>query len=633
MTILHLSDIHFGRNNELYNVEGTFSDKNRILDDLINCISSANKDIDHIIVTGDIAWFGKKEDFDEALLWFNKLLSTLSLDGSNITFCPGNHDVNRGYGYYKTDVDKNSSINELDVLYNYNEIYKMEEPFRNYTNFCSSIGMQPYHYPKNGKLESSFCVGYKDIHLYSQNSFRIVSFNTALLSSSPSYPDDLNLIGLSQVEDLIEYGLIRQSAIYTIAIFHHPERYLHKNEICEYDGRVATLPLLKENVNLILCGHTETGGKPILSQQKDGAYMLTAGAAYYDDNHQNSFSFIDIKDSQSAPQITQYMLKKGIWSLHIPTPSTNSVKKVQKKLPPIGTMKGNGHLRIWNSKTEKIIPITGIKVYPYSDEYYAIDNLDDPSRELNITSLAPKNKRGGSSFTYNSSDNRFGSVSSRLVYLELSEFLNHLCEANDSSHFAMIDGCGNTIYEGNNIIASNDYQKEWIPVLRAILKIENTYDIRFLCPDKIDSPDKKAIDQLISLNENSIVEMPFINISSISFSQKEELACFIKVVKNKAFWIKYSGIFNCILFKKDFSLGTLSLISGPYSINYLDAIGKLITFSPGDIRKIIFKEPSLNSKTFLYNPQNKNFNYGESRIPIIEIAHLNPIWNNIYSKN
>ena len=38
-----------------------------------------DKKPEHIIVTGDIAWWGKEKDFNEALKWFEKLLKELSL--------------------------------------------------------------------------------------------------------------------------------------------------------------------------------------------------------------------------------------------------------------------------------------------------------------------------------------------------------------------------------------------------------------------------------------------------------------------------------------------------------------------------------------------------------------------------
>lgn len=98
MIILHLSDIHFGRDNPQYNVRGKFDNKKKILQDLLISIRDNEIKPDHIVVTGDIAWFGKKKDFDEAIEWFRELLNVTNLSGADITFCPGNHDVNRSYG-------------------------------------------------------------------------------------------------------------------------------------------------------------------------------------------------------------------------------------------------------------------------------------------------------------------------------------------------------------------------------------------------------------------------------------------------------------------------------------------------------------------------------------------------------
>ncbi len=72
-----------------------------------------------------------------------------------------------------------------------------------------------------------------------------------------------------QIFDLMDYGILpkREGCKYSIALMHHAEKFLHLNELCEYDGREATLPLLMKNVDLVLCGHTETGGVPVLKTQ------------------------------------------------------------------------------------------------------------------------------------------------------------------------------------------------------------------------------------------------------------------------------------------------------------------------------------------------------------------------------
>ena len=73
MNILHLSDIHFGRNQS--NSTDPFDRKNEILDKLINTLGSLDKEMNPnlVLVTGDIAWTGKISEFDEAYEWFQRL--------------------------------------------------------------------------------------------------------------------------------------------------------------------------------------------------------------------------------------------------------------------------------------------------------------------------------------------------------------------------------------------------------------------------------------------------------------------------------------------------------------------------------------------------------------------------------
>ena len=119
--ILHLSDIHFGRNNPIYNLEGKFQKKDTILQEIIQIISKMEDKPDHIIMTGDIAWHGKKQEFEEALKWFEQLLAAAALSAEDITVCPGNHDVNRGYVNFDFPINNKEPIpiEELDKLYGY----------------------------------------------------------------------------------------------------------------------------------------------------------------------------------------------------------------------------------------------------------------------------------------------------------------------------------------------------------------------------------------------------------------------------------------------------------------------------------------------------------------------------------
>ena len=122
----------------------------------------------------------------------------------------------------------------------------MEPPIYEYDKFCEKIGMVPFMYPLNGNMEYSYSLGYKDVNFPSGNTIRIFAFNTALISCLPNIDDDRMWIGQKQILELMKYGIMPlkkdDSSCYTLALFHHAERFLHPNEICEYDGRIATLP-------------------------------------------------------------------------------------------------------------------------------------------------------------------------------------------------------------------------------------------------------------------------------------------------------------------------------------------------------------------------------------------------------
>lgn len=150
---IHFSDIHFGRNYKCYNLKDKFDDKNKILNELIECIKGLGYwRPDHIVVTGDIVWNGRSEEYQEARQWFEQLLQATNLTGKNITFCVGNHDINWSYAsnHMKFTDD---SIDEIDEIYDYEKVHQLEAPIYEYDRFCEELGVEPYVYPCNGKME------------------------------------------------------------------------------------------------------------------------------------------------------------------------------------------------------------------------------------------------------------------------------------------------------------------------------------------------------------------------------------------------------------------------------------------------------------------------------------------------
>lgn len=594
MVILHLSDIHFGRDNPEYKVKGVFKNKKQILQELLVSIRDNSIKPDHIIVTGDMAWYGRKNDFDEALLWFRELLNATKLSGSNLTFCPGNHDVNRAYGNYQTKVS-HKDIDTIDRLYQYDQVHLMEAPLYNYEKFCEALGVTPYHYPRQGKWESSYAIGYKDIRLLSGEVFRIVSFNTALLSFVKNYPDDQMLIGQAQIKSLLEYGIVGSTRnYYTIALFHHAERFLHTQEICEYDQRYATLPLLRRYVDLVLCGHTETGGIPVLYKQIGGAEMLTGGAAYYSDDHANSYSMVIIPDHWPEGKEREvclypftYSVENG-WHHNQRKELPSACNKITVDQPQI-ERRSDFELVFAYDDQRMAIPLKCVSVFIRDDNTAMLSNAEDVCRNLDITCIGPTDKPGTSKVSMSVATIKENSVEALLTRETVFRFLNYATKAQNGSSFKIMDTAGDVFLSGDNITFDEAIDDEGIEFLIKLRKIEKTYDVLFQCPK--DTAESRKVDILHDLIERGYTKefRAIPGFDTYSTDKKQLMKIGLRSLTNKPVYIFHKGTFRCKLYGNDFSLGNIMVLMGPYSAKGSKAIQKSLTFVADDQRKITLK--------------------------------------------
>ncbi|MRG94687.1 metallophosphoesterase [Polyangium spumosum] len=94
-TWLHLSDLHFGLPGA-----GDRHNQSQILailrDDLASLERQGLPRPDAILVTGDIAWSGKPDQYADASKWLLDVAGRLGLSPDRIFVVPGNHDVDRG---------------------------------------------------------------------------------------------------------------------------------------------------------------------------------------------------------------------------------------------------------------------------------------------------------------------------------------------------------------------------------------------------------------------------------------------------------------------------------------------------------------------------------------------------------
>ena len=95
LTYIHLSDIHFGQESggrlRIHN-----DVKERLLVDARNTLDNLGvENANGVIVTGDIAYSGTKEEYDEAASYLDKLVVSVGCEKTSVQLVPGNHDVDR----------------------------------------------------------------------------------------------------------------------------------------------------------------------------------------------------------------------------------------------------------------------------------------------------------------------------------------------------------------------------------------------------------------------------------------------------------------------------------------------------------------------------------------------------------
>jgi hypothetical protein len=593
MNILHLSDLHFGRNYECYGINEKFSNKDRIISEILICIKNIEDGYkpEHIVVTGDIAWHGMKEEFEEAEQWFSRLLDVTGLNGKNLTFCVGNHDVNRSFGNVLGSIN-DDSIQEIDEKYDYSNIHEFEAPIYEYDKFCERLAVEPFMYPVSGKIDYSYSVGYKDVIFPSGNKIRLCGFNTAMLSFSSNISPDKMWIGQSQIIDLMRYGILphKEDVHYSIALFHHAERFLHPNEICEYNERVASLPLLLDEVNLALCGHTETGGRPVLKTQAGGGKLLTAGATYYNDQHPNAFSMIYIADNKEEMCFQPFAYDNG-WKKY------EYINKISQnieleELQPIGDIKDECKFIVRADEKTYEIPLKRISFYPYSinnTQFCKIDNRKEVLRKLNIeydgpvfggnadvkVELAPKMKRVVAAM------------------LERERYFSFIAEHLNGGHkteFYIENSQGIRLLSGCNLKADIELGGTGIDILKKMVKIERFFDVKFVRPDDLYELDNMRIDLLIGLIDNGYTRgLKLGKTVNLEFNNNDEMTNFYQeAVKDNEFLLQYEGDFVCDIFGVKINFGRVLILAGIYKVDLDDLKYKIKTFKEYDLRILKF---------------------------------------------
>ncbi|MDX2111678.1 MAG: metallophosphoesterase [Verrucomicrobiota bacterium] len=282
-TILHLTDIHFGWEGES---PSGLAERKVCLDSLLNELSKLEPQWKPTIIclTGDIGWKGIASDYTAAKLWIDSLLSICGLSYDSLIVCAGNHDVVRSMAI---KLSRPPSAAEADQVLEAPVAAHYEGPFSPFVSFCRTAGIPPLNFGDS----ISYLVGERTV-----NGIHFLALNSAWFCKDDDdkgklwigYPHmkfmeaDKQMILHPSPDDRI-----------TVALIHHPQEWLHEDEIHARSSRPNVVDYLANRCHLILTGHThgEVRGADRIADQ---ALHFTGGSAYAGASHFNSFRLLQV---------------------------------------------------------------------------------------------------------------------------------------------------------------------------------------------------------------------------------------------------------------------------------------------------------------------------------------------------
>jgi predicted MPP superfamily phosphohydrolase len=267
LTFIHLSDIHFrkGYSDSMFDLDNDV--RNQLVHDAINTCNKLGG-ISGILISGDIAFSGKKEEYDIAINWLeNELCPKINLDPSNIWCVPGNHDIDwitiEKYKYLQNFREEIRKCKQEDIEQLMGKYYKdgsaeiLYYPLSNYNEFAR-------HYDCELSIDRPFWK--HELKFHSGASLLLVGINSAL--SSDKLDDEFeNKLVLAAFQGRISYN----EDEYPIVICHHPNFWMKTNDdlVNNWNARAF----------LQLFGHKHSQQ---ISTIGDKNIILTAGATHPD---------------------------------------------------------------------------------------------------------------------------------------------------------------------------------------------------------------------------------------------------------------------------------------------------------------------------------------------------------------
>ena len=219
---VHLSDIHFGQEK---------GSKVYVHDDVKEClitdlamlkVEAGIERMNGVIVTGDVAFSGKKREYDSAAQWLDRLTLAIGCAKTDVIVVPGNHDIDRERITPPAKLMLShlleEGIDELErFLVDPKATEMLYEKFDDYRTFAEGYGCPLV---ANGRVAVT-----RQVDVAPERVLRFVGLNSALLCTGYDGDEGKLLIGGRQ------YVLPRCEGQELVVLCHHPLESLRDRDL------------------------------------------------------------------------------------------------------------------------------------------------------------------------------------------------------------------------------------------------------------------------------------------------------------------------------------------------------------------------------------------------------------------
>ncbi len=269
VVLYHISDLHIEKESDIRVAHI------KRMADVLNELRPLDKVI--LIVSGDIAYAGKREQYDAAYHMFGTLIKEIKdkfhLRWVDICIVPGNHDVDYDMG------DEGHAAIQQKVRNGVTEIMIEDEleKQRNYLNYAKGN----HCLDENDKL---CCID--TVHCGSKE-IKICMLNTALFSTLDE-DKGLHYIPKNVMEKMRE----ALDSDINITVLHHAHHWMHESIKNEFED------VLYQYNNIVLCGHEHDIESKVIKKNGWKVIYLTGGELCNRGNWSDSEFYVNVIDTE-----------------------------------------------------------------------------------------------------------------------------------------------------------------------------------------------------------------------------------------------------------------------------------------------------------------------------------------------